>query len=183
MKNNKRIINKKKKIGLLSDGIILVNILMLSLVITLTSVSAHGNFNETKQLIDSGISCKELTNEQLEEIGDYYMEQMHPGESHELMHNMVGGENSETTKLMHINMAKSIYCGENVGMAGMMGMMSGDMMGSGMMTGNVVGNSGNMMYGYGWNIYNLLYLILLIGLIILVILIIIKLIRDLKKRR
>ena len=161
---------------------------LFSLVVLFSLASAHGNFNETKQLIDSGISCKELTNEQLEEIGDYYMEQMHPGESHELMHQMMGGENSETTKLMHINMAKSIYCGENVGMAGMMGMMSGGMMtggmmGSGMMTGNVVGNSGNMMYGYGWNIYNLLYLILLIGLIILVILIIIKLIRDLKKSR
>ena len=170
------------KIGKVEDkkikNVLLIGIVLMFIVLS-NFVLAHENFNETKELIDSNISCSELSDEQLNEIGDYYMEQMHPGESHELMHEMMGGEDSETVKLMHINMAKNIYCGENVGMGGMMGMMSGGMMGSGMMTGNVIGNSGNMMYGYGWNIYSLLYLLLLIGLLILVILIIIKLLRNL----
>src|SRR3989338_7951541 len=62
----------------------------LIFVLGINLALAHGNFNETKKLIDSEISCKELSDEQLEEIGDYYMEQMHPGESHELMDGMMG---------------------------------------------------------------------------------------------
>src|SRR3989338_8490759 len=84
-----------------------------------------GEFEEAKAIIDANTSCSALTEAQLEIIGDYYMEQMHPGEAHELMHKMMGGEDSETVKAMHINMAKSIYCGEtNQGMMGMMNMMS-----------------------------------------------------------
>ena len=96
------------------------------------------NFEKTKQLIDSGISCSKLTNEQLEEIGDYYMEQMHPGESHEIMDKMMGGEGSESLRQVHINIARSIYCNENAG-----GMMGGGMMsGSGMMAGRgMMGNN------------------------------------------
>lgn len=68
-------------------------ILILSmLLLSVGLVSAHEhNFGETKQLIDSGIGCDKLTDEQLESIGEYYMEQMHPGEAHELMDNMMGG--------------------------------------------------------------------------------------------
>ena len=150
------------------------------ILFSLNLVFAHENFNETKKLIDSGISCSKLNNNQLEEMGDYYMEQMHPGESHEMMHKMMGGEDSETTKLMHTNMAKSIYCGEtNQGMMGMMSMMMkggiNNMYGGGMMSG--VG------YSYGWNVYSLLYLILLVGLIVLVVLIIIKLLSDLTEKK
>ncbi len=131
----------------------------LALFLSLSFVLSHGNFNETKELIESGISCNKLSEEQLDEIGDYYMEQMHPGKQHEMMHQMMGGEDSETTRLMHINMAKSIYCKENTGMMGMMG------------------NYGS--YNYSWNIYSILFLILLLGLAIIVILIIIKLLNDL----
>ena len=61
------------------------------------------------------------------------MEQMHPGEQHEQMDEMMGGDGSETLKGMHINMAKSFYCGEHEA-------MSSGMMSSGMM---------NMMMGQG----------------------------------
>ena len=54
---------------------------------SLAFVLAHENFTETKELIDSGVSCNKLTSSQLEEIGDYYMEQMHPGEAHETRRN------------------------------------------------------------------------------------------------
>ena len=62
-------------------------ILFIICMILLSSiVSAHQhNLSETKQIIDSGISCDKLSDEQLEAIGDYYMEQMHPGELHEIM--------------------------------------------------------------------------------------------------
>ncbi|MBI2107138.1 hypothetical protein HYT57_04075 [Candidatus Woesearchaeota archaeon] len=154
------------------------------LLVSIGFVFAHGNFDETKQLIDSNISCNELSNEQFEEIGDYYMEQMHPGESHELMHKMMGSEDSITVKQMHIQMAKSIYCGEtNQGMMSMMNMMGSggmmNMMGGNMMSYGMMGN-----YGY-WNFLSILYTALVIGLVILVYLWIIKIWKSMegKKRR
>src|SRR3989344_9443095 len=157
---------------------ILIMLLFNMLLLSITLVYAHGNFNETKKLIDSGISCDKLTNEQLESIGDYYMEQMHPGEAHEYMDRMMGGEGSDSLKQMHINMAKTIYCNENVSSYGMMGGNMRSMMygsyGSGMM--------GSSNFGY-WNFLNILYLILLIGIIVLIILWIIKLIKHEGKRK
>jgi len=129
---------------------------MLLLNISLASAHEH-NFAETKQLIDSGISCDKLTDEQLEAMGDYYMEQMHPGEAHEMMDQMMGGEGSDSLKQVHIQMAKRLYCNEDVG--GMMGMMN--MMGSGMM--------GNYPAYYGYNnFWNVLWLVFLIGVIALI---------------
>jgi len=148
-------------------------IVLLLIMLSSNLVFAHEhNFDETKQLIDSGISCDKLTDEQLESIGDYYMEQMHPGEAHEIMDNMMGGEGSESLKQVHINMAKRLYCNEDVG--GIMGggimnmMMGNNMMGSGMM--------GNYPTYYGYNsFWNILWLILLIGAIVLIVWLIYKL--------
>ena len=157
---------------------IIVIFSMLLLSVSLVSAHEH-NFAETKQFIDSGVSCDKLTDEQLEAIGEYYMEQMHPGEQHELMDKMMGGDGSDTLKQMHIQMAKRLYCNEDVG--GMMGggmmnmMMGGNMMGSGMM--------GNWGYSFGyWNFINVLYIILLIGLIILVYLWILKLWKNMQNK-
>ena len=157
------------------------------LLLNMNSASAHEhNFAETKQLIDSGITCDKITDEQLEAIGDYYMEQMHPGEAHEIMDNMMGGEGSDSLKQAHIQTAKALYCKENVGgMTGMGGggmmnmMMGNNMMGSGSLNMMGSGMMGNWWYGFGyWNFINGLYVVLLIGLIILVYLWIIKLWRD-----
>ena len=123
-------------------------ILLIFLVIVLFSFTIiaqeEHDFDETKQLIDSGVSCDKLTNEQLEIVGDYYMEQMHPGEQHEMMDEMMGGEGSESLKQVHINMARNIYCGESGGMmnGGMMNMMGG----GDMMAGN---------YYCGYNIFGI----------------------------
>ena len=149
---------------------------------------------EGKKLIESEVSCDKLSDEQLEAIGEYLMEQMHPGEAHELMDKMMGGEGSESLKQMHIQMAKRLYCNEDVG--GMMGMMmgggmmgSGDMMGGNMMSGQTSQTNtmqsmmGNWGYGSGyWNFINILYIILLIGLIILVYLWILKLWKNMKNK-
>ncbi len=165
--------------------IILISIfgmLLLSIILVLANEDHESEIEEGRKLVESNISCNELSDEQLEAIGDYLMEQMHPGEAHEMMHEMMGGHDSETTKLMHINMAKGIYCDEDVDMMGC-GMMGGEgmmnMKGSmmqGMMQSNMrQGMMGNLDYFGYWNFINILYVILLIGLIILVSLGIIKL--------
>ena len=136
------------------------------------------DFDDAKQLIDSEISCDELSDEQLEMIGEYYMEQMHPGEAHEMIDKMMGGDGSESLKQMHIQMAKRLYCNEDVGRmtgGGMMNMMINNMMGSGMIV--------NWVYGFSyWNFINILYIILLIGLIILVYIWILKLWKNVQNK-
>ena len=134
-------------------AILIFSILLLN--INLIFAHEH-NFDETKQLIDSGISCNSLTDEQLESIGDYYMEQMHPGEAHEMMDQMMGGEGSDSLKQTHIQMAKRFYCNEDIG-GGMMNMMGNNMMSSGMM-----GNYYNNL----WNIFWFIFLIVVIILIV-----------------
>ena len=143
-----------KKIFFVLLSLILL-IIGLGLLLNLSLVSSHGDFAETKQLIDSGISCDKLTDEELETMGDYYMEQMHPGEAHEIMDNMMGGEGSESLKQVHINMAKRLYCNENIYIG--YGMMSsGGMMN---MMNNFIGYemmSGRTGYGgifFGWIIW------------------------------
>lgn len=157
---------------------LLIISLILVLNVSLVSAITQQEINEAKSLIDSKADCKSLLDSQLEIIGEYYMEQMHPGESHELMHKMMGlEEGSEAEEQFHINMAKTIYCGEPRGMispgdmVGMMNMMSGGMM-------------GNWGYGFDyWSFLNILYIILVIGLIILVYLWIIKLWKDYGKKK
>ena len=147
---------KRTKVIMLMFGILLV------LVAGLVAAHEH-DFGEAKQLIDSGVSCDKLTEEQFEEIGDYYMEQMHPGEAHEYMDEMMGGEGSESLKKMHINIARNTYCGESGGMmnGGMMNMMGG----GNMMAGN---------YYSGYNILGWLFTILVITILVLTILLLIN---------
>ena len=154
--------------------------LILLLNLSLVSAITQQELNEAKNFIDSKADCKILSDSQLELIGEYYMEQMHPGESHELMHKMMGiEEGSEAEEQFHINMAKTIYCGESGGMmgGGMMNMMYGGNSAQANMTQQMMGNRGYS--GYGWNIWSILYAILIIGLIILTYLGIIKLWKDL----
>ncbi len=162
----------------------LKKILILYSLIALLSVGivfSHGeeDFADAKQIVENKVPCSELTEEQLDHIGNYYMEQMHPGEAHELMDKMMGGEGSESLKQMHIQMAKRLYCNEDVGgmTSGIMGMMGGGMMNMAMGTGMM----GNFGYGSGYLTFvNLLYVILLIGLIILVYLWIFRLLKGTK---
>jgi len=147
--------------------------IMVVLLLNIGIASAHEhNFDETKQLIDSGVSCDKLTDDELESMGDYYMEQMHPGEAHELMDQMMGGEGSDSLKQVHIQMAKRLYCNEDVG--GMMGGGMMNMMGSGgmmnMMGTNMMGGSFGGGSWWLWSIVGILFWIaLLVALILLII--------------
>lgn len=140
-------------------------------------VSADGGaFAEGKKLIESNVSCDKLTEHQLEEIGEYLMEQMHPGTSHEAMHNMMGfKEGDPEEEKFHVNLAKAMYC--NPTDPSVRGMMGGSMMGGGMIGNNMMGGNwrnNGMMSSYnqpnlfGWTLTDILVLILLIGLIVLV---------------
>ena len=147
--------------------ILILVIFLLNIAIVLAQGSHDSGIEEGKKLVESKISCDKLSNEQLESIGDYYMEQMHPGEAHEIMDNMMGGEGSESLKQVHINMAKRLYCNENVyigyGMMGSGGMMN--MMGTNMMRGSFDGGS-----WWLWSIVGMLFWIaLLVALILLII--------------
>ncbi len=148
----------------------LLFIMGIVLLLNINLVFAHEHdFAETKQLIDSEISCEKLTDEQLESMGDYYMEQMHPREAHEIMDNMMGGEGSKSLRQVHINMAKRLYCNDNLyigygmmGSGGMMEMMN--MLGGGMM-GGYPASYAYSNYGY-WNIFWILLFAAVIFLIV-----------------
>ncbi|MBI2040786.1 MAG: hypothetical protein HYT16_01665 [DPANN group archaeon] len=151
-----------KKISLLILGAVLL--LSLSLV----SAATQQELTEAKNLIDSKADCKSLSDSQLELIGEYDMEQMHPGQSHEAMHAMMGfKEGDSQEQQFHIKLARAEYCGEeNVfGPEGMMGGGMMDMMGGQNMQSNMMGNLRGMGY---WNFINIVYVVLLLGVTVLV---------------
>lgn len=159
--------------------ILLITIVILLLNTGLVSAHEH-NLGEAKQLIDSNTSCDQLSDEQLETIGEYYMEQMHPGEAHETMDNMMGGEGSDSLKQMHISMAKRLYCNEDVD--GMSSMSNGGMMMGGI--GNVMGSGmmGSSMWGGSWLLWNIIWIILWIGVIAALILLVIWLCKKITEK-
>lgn len=149
-------------------------IILTILILSLSIVIADESIDEGKKLVNSKVSCNNLNETQLEKIGDYIMEQMHPGEQHTSMENMMGGEESETLKQSHINMARRFYCGEN----------SINMMGGGMMAGMMYGNG---MMGYGssgmWWLWAVLGILFMLGLVLLVWILIIKYWKEINKKK
>lgn len=143
--------NRTKIGGLAAIGILLI--------LFSSQATAHDEdtFTEAEELIKQKIPCEELTDSQLEILGDYYMEQMHPGEAHETMDQMMGGEGSESLRLTHISIAKSFYCGEHEYMSGsMMDTMMGRNQGglANMMCGTgMMGTSGWFLTGFLWLIW------------------------------
>src|SRR3989338_4673780 len=146
--------------------ILILVIFLLSIAIVLAQESHDSEIEEGKKLVESKTSCDTLSHEQLEAMGEYSMEQMHPGEAHELMDNMMGGEGSASLKQVHINMAKRLYCNDNVyigyGMMGSGGMMN--MMGRGMM-GSYPASYDYTNYRY-WNIFWILLFAAVVFLIV-----------------
>lgn len=124
------------------------------LVLSLGSVLAEGEigeshghetlFEKAEQVINANIPCDDLNENDLEALGEYSMEQMHPGEAHKIMDDRMGGEGSERLKNVHISMGISFYCSDKE-------MENGNMMNS------------TMNYNYsGYIFYALLALVLIL---------------------
>jgi len=148
---------------------------LLVFIFIFNFIYAHGeeDFAQAEEIIKQKISCSSLSDKQLEILGDYYMEQMHPGKLHEIMDERMGGEGSESLKQVHITMGKTFYCGEhNMMSGGMMNMM----MNRGMMYG-IYNNYGN---SYGFRIIGWVFSVLVITVLILLI---VWLIKKLPRRR
>jgi len=115
--------------------------------------SHEEEIEEGRLIVEAKTSCDTLSEDDLEVVGEYYMELMHPGALHDAMHEMMGlVEGTQEHKQFHISLAQRMYCGE--GTNGMMGNNYG-MMGYGMMS---------MMYGSTswnsfWSIWNLAYIV------------------------
>lgn len=173
----------------------LKKIILYFLVFAFAAGIAYSNadeFAEAKILVNAQTPCSSLNESQLEAIGDYYMEQLHPGQAHKYMEQMMGSEGSESLRLAHIAMAERLYCNDSSGYAN--GMMGYGMMGAGFLGTKDYGGMMNMMwgnnYGYGmmgsygyWSFLNFLSLLLAIGLVILVYLWIAKLGKEVFKKR
>jgi len=136
----------------------------------------------TKQKIDTiqKLDCEKINDDDFERLGDAVMEQQHPGQAHEVMDRMMGGEGSESLQRMHIAMGSN-YLGCAINSE--FGMMGGGMM-SMMMGGggkSMMGNFGsNSMSTFGWG-FGWIFMILFWGLIILGIVTVVKWIADQNK--
>ena len=152
----------------------IISIIIIVILFSLGFVIAHGeeDFAIAEQIIKDKILCSNLSEDQLEILGDYYMEQMHPGEVHEIMDEGMGGEGSENLRLIHISMGKAFYCGEHQAMGSE---MMGKMMGRGMMSGFYGGFGG--MWLFGW-----IFMTLIIVILVLFIAWLIKQIKKPKRR-
>ena len=82
-------------------GFIIALIMLFSLIEIVMAIEEEEEnheeiFAQAEEIIKQRIPCSELTEGQMENLGDYFMEQMHPGELHEIMDERMGGEGSES---------------------------------------------------------------------------------------
>ncbi|MGA1796095.1 MAG: SHOCT domain-containing protein [bacterium] len=149
-----------KRIALFAVCMILVGFCWSSGACAPPPAQARGRYGESLDAVledirttqgvgeTGAIDCGEVTNEQLEALGEAIMGIMHPdAEEHELMDRMMGGEGSETLASTHRIMgARYLGCCDGGSFEEMgPGMRGGWMMGSGSMH----GWGGMRGYGYG----------------------------------
>lgn len=78
------------------------------------------------------LNLSKVSDDDWERLGDAVMELQHPGEAHEVMDRMMGGEGSDSLRQMHINMGQAyLGYGSGNGYYGSGMMMGGGMMGYG----------------------------------------------------
>lgn len=95
-----------------------------SIEVVLEEILKEQNVSTVQEL-----DLTKVTDAEWEHLGDAVMELQHPGQAHEAMDQMMGGEGSESLKLMHINMGK-VYLGYGNDTYGPGSMLGVGMMGS-----------------------------------------------------
>ncbi len=106
----------------------------------LQEILNHQNVSTIQEL-----DLSKVSDEDWERLGDAVMELQHPGEAHEAMDQMMGGEGSESLKQMHINMGKA-YLGYSSNNDSYKSGMMGGMMG---FNNNSIFNAPSGMMGFG----------------------------------
>jgi len=140
--------------------------------------------NQQKVSTIQRLDLSKISDDDWERLGDAVMELQHPGQAHEVMDQMMGGEGSDSLKAMHIYMGQRyLDCSSDLGMMGGTSGMTGGMMGGnmmGMMGGGMMNNlltnpsanysDGNWSYsmmgfpttagfGSGWMIFGWLFMV------------------------
>ncbi len=67
------------------------------------------DFSAAMSIIQQKIPCSQLSQSQLIEVGDYYM-QLALGTAHDQMDAMMGGDNATMDQQMHLALAERYYC-------------------------------------------------------------------------
>ena len=125
---------------------------------------------QTEKIQD--LPCNKITDDDFEDLGDAFMESIHPGQAHESMDRMMGGEGSASLRQAHIHMGQNYLGCNSIGAGGMMGR---GMMGTGMMSGwNKMMNSSSYfggrgrsgLYGLPSILINITYLLIIVLLIV-----------------
>lgn len=154
--------------------LILVSLIVLSTLSFVIADSTHEDFSEAIEILEQKIPYAQITDDQFEVLGDYFMELMLE-EDHEYMDEMMGGEGSESLKIAHINMGKRFYSQYlQTGILPTKGMGPGMMGGIGMMGTNDWGHmmypgDGHFFWGFGLIGFGVIVVaaILLIALVLL----------------
>lgn len=114
------------------------------------------------------IDCQKVTDEQFEQMGETFMDAMHPdAKQHELMDQMMGGESSQTLKTAHVVMGRRYFgCSDSRWGNNGVGMMGwGGQWGNKSMMGGYSPIAGWFGLGFGW-VLMILFLILVVVAII-----------------
>lgn len=164
----------------------IATVLVFLMVAIFATAITPAEISEAETLIESNQSCNNLSADQLELLGEYVMEQMHPGTAHEFMHKMMGlEESSKVEERFHIALATRAYCHqETTGFGGMMPMMGYWTNGLARQKGGSwMPYYGMMDYAWGWGLNGILVTVLLLGLTVAVFLWIVKLWREIHEKR
>ena len=97
-----------------------------------------------------GLSCDQVDDNEFERLGDALMGQLHPGPEHEVMDSMMGGNNIESLRRMHINMGRSyLGCGDDIDQNIVKIPRQNDLLNNYLEGFSMMGINGGMMGGYG----------------------------------
>lgn len=153
-------------------SVIVVSFLLLAMTGVLAEEDRGTEIQSGQAIVEAKTSCDVLTNDQLEAVGEYYMELMHPGALHDAMEQVMGlEEGTQEHKDFHIALGERMYCGvsnssTSTGMRGYYGMMGSGNWGTySMMSGYGYGYAPSYSFWSFWNISCIIFTALIFAVI------------------